>query len=129
GGNLNSSARSSQAADLQKLYDTNAQQIADQALSYETQSRNAVEDARSNLISTLNATGDVEGAVNSALARSAALSKPEAYSPLANLFSDFTSGLGIQAAQERAAAMSNGAYKSAVNTGLFGGNRRAVTVA
>lgn len=128
GGNLNSSARSEKAGELQRLFDLNNQQIADQALSYETQSRNAVEDARANLISTLNATGDAEGAANSALARATALSQPAAYSPISNLFADFTSGLGIQAAQERTAAASGGSYTIPFNTGLFGGSGRVKTV-
>jgi len=120
GGNLNSSVRGEKAADLQKLYDLNMQDVADKALSYETQARNNVEDARANLITTLNATGDAEQAASSAIARSQALSQPAAYSPLGQLFADFTNTLGIQAAQERAAAASGGTYKSPYNTGLFG---------
>lgn len=120
GGNLNSSMRGEKAADLQKLYDLNTQDVADKALSYETQARNSVEDARANLITTLNATGDAEQAASSAIARSQALSQPAAYSPLTQLFTDFTNTLGIQAAQERAAAASGGSYKPTYNTGLFG---------
>jgi hypothetical protein len=112
---------------LQQLYDTNKQKVAEDALAYSTQAKTSVEDARANLIGTLNATGDAEGAANSALARSAALSQPAAYSPLGQLFTDFTSALGIQAAQERAAAASGGAYKSNYDTGLFG-NAGRVTV-
>lgn len=124
GGNLNSSTRGDQASELQKLFDINQQQVADRALSYENQARNAVEDARSGLIATLNATGDAQGAANSAINRSIALSQPDAYSPLGQLFVDFTSGLGSQAAQERAAAASGGLYTSPYNTGLFGNTGR-----
>lgn len=116
-GLLDSSARGEKLGDLQKLYDTQKQAIADKALSYETGARNSVEDARANLIQTLNATGDAEGAANSALARSQALSQPDAYSPLGQLFTDFTNGLGIQAAQERSYAA--GGPKPLYNTGLF----------
>jgi len=128
GGNLDSSVRGQQTADLQKQYDLANQQIADQAISYEKDARNSVEDARSNLIATLNATGDVQGAVNSALARSTALSQPQAFSPLANLFADFTAGLGTQAAMERANAYSGGLVKSRYNTGLFAPNPNSVKV-
>jgi hypothetical protein len=114
---LDSSARGEKLGDLQKLYDTQKQAVADKALSYETSARNSVEDARANLIQTLNATGDAEGAANSALARSQALSQPDAYSPLGQLFTDFTNGLGIQAAQERSYAA--GGAKPLYNTGLF----------
>ncbi|MGN6451332.1 MAG: hypothetical protein ACTHLK_22610 [Brucella intermedia] len=119
-GNLDSSMRADKSAELQKMYDLNKQKIADEALSYETQARNAVEDARSGLISTLNATGDAQGAANAALARSQALSQAPAYNPLSQLFTDFTAGLGTQAAMERAEAASQGGYKSKYNTGLFG---------
>lgn len=118
-GTLDSSIRAERAAELQKAYDLNQQQIADQALSYETEARNAVEGARSNLVSTLNATGDAEGAANAALARSQALSQPVAFSPLTNLFADFTSTLGRQAAFERANHYSGGQTGARYDTGLF----------
>lgn len=105
GGLLDSSARGSRAADLQQLYDLNTQQVSDQALNYETEARNAIEDARSSLIQQLNVTGDVQGAVNAARARSQALSQPPAFSPLSNLFSSFTEGLGNRMAHERADMM------------------------
>jgi hypothetical protein len=125
-GLLDSSVRGDKLSELQKLYDLQKQQIADKALSYETTARNSVEDARANLISTLNATGDAEGAASSALARSQALSAPADYSSLGQLFTDFTSTLGTQAAQERSYAA--GGPKPAYNTGLFGSTGR-VTVA
>lgn len=118
-GTLDSSIRANKFGELQKLYDTNKQQIADKALGYETEARTNAENARSNLLTTLNATGDAEGASNSALSRAAALSAPEAYSPLSQLFASFTQTLGTQAAQEKAAAMSGGSYTPKYNTGLF----------
>ena len=122
---LNSSARGEKTGKLQRLYDLNSQDIGDQALSHSTQARNAVEDARSNLIATLNATGDSEGAANSALNRASALSQPAAYDPLGQLFANFTSGLGIQAAQEQSFAA--GGPRPRYDTGMFGGRSR-VTV-
>lgn len=119
-GTLDSSIRAEKAGELQKLYDTNKQQVADQALTSENEARNAVEGARTDLIQMLNVTGDAEGAANSAINRATALSQPQTFSPLSKLFADFTSGLGQQAAQERAAAMSGGAYVPKYNTGLFG---------
>ena len=125
-GLLDSSARSAKEGELKRLYDTNAQQIADQALASSTKSRNAVESARSDLISTLNATGDVTGAVNSATARASALSQPEAYSPLGQMFGNFLQGIGTQAALERAdiktryeAYQSGGQIRPTYQTGLF----------
>lgn len=126
-GLLDSSARSEKSADLQKLYDLNTQKVADDALSYSTNAKTSVEDARANLITTLNATGDATGAANSALTRASALSQPASYSALGQLFTDFTNTLNTQAAQERAAAASNGSYTPSYNTGLFG-NAGRVTV-
>lgn len=123
-GNLDSSARAEKQSELQKLYDTQKRAVADKALGYETSSRNSVEDARANLISTLNATGDQQGAVNSALARSSALSRPPAYDPLGPLFVDFTNGLGMQAAQERSQAA--GGPASRYNIGLYNNPGRTV---
>ncbi len=126
-GLLDSSARGQKEGELQKMFDTNRQAITDQAISQESQSRNAVEDARSGLVTMLNATGDAQGAANSALARSAALSQPQAFSPLTNLFADFTGALATQAQQERAAAMSGGLVKPAFNTGLFSSGKPVVS--
>lgn len=127
-GTLDSSVRGQKTGDLQQSYDLNKQQISDQALASSTEARNATEDARANLIATLNATGDAKGAANSALARSSALSKPAAYSPLTNLFADFTSTLGTQAALERANYYSGGQTGSRYSTGLFAPSSGAVKV-
>lgn len=118
GGVMNSSVRSAKEAELQQKAGLARQQMGDQALSYGTQARNNVENARSGLISTLNATGDAQGAVNSAMSRATALSAPPSYSAVGQLFTDFLSGLGTQAAAEKATAMSGGAYKSPYNLGL-----------
>lgn len=127
-GLLDSSSRASKEAELQKTYDLNKQQIADQALSYKTQAQNNVEDARANLIATLNSTGDAEGAANSAITRASALSKPAAYSPLADLFANFTSTLGTQAALEKANYYSGGQTGVKYPTGLFAPKGNAVVV-
>lgn len=127
-GTLDSSVRGQKAGELRKLFDLNRQQIADQALASESEARTAVEDARSGLVATLNATGDATGAANSALARSAALSKPAAYSPLSNLFADFTAGLGTQAALEKANYYSGGQTGVRYHTGLFAPKTGSVKV-
>ncbi len=76
----------------------------------------------------LNATGDAQGAAQAALARSTALSQPGTYSPLAQLFQDSTGMLAQQAAAERAAYYSGGAYAPRFNTGLFTPRSSSVTV-
>jgi hypothetical protein len=67
----------------------------------------------------------VTGAVNGATARSQILSAVPGYSPIASLFSDFTAGLGQQAAAERAFSYGAGP-RPAVNTGLFSPRSGAV---
>jgi len=125
-GLLDSSVRGSKAADLQKKYDLTKQQVGDQALSYENQTKASVEDARANLIAMLNATGDAQGAANSAITRASALTQPAAFSPLSNLFADFTSTLGAQAALEKANYYSGGQTGSRYNTGLFAPSKNSV---
>jgi hypothetical protein len=125
-GLTNSSVRGEQAGRLQELYDRNMQQVTNEALSREQQQRNAVEGARSDLVSMLQTTGDAQGATNQALSRASMLSQPQPFSPLGQLFTDFTAGLGTQAAMERAGAMSGGRFQPRYNTGLFGAPSGAV---
>ena len=125
-GLLNSSVRGEQSGRLQRLYDSNRQQITNEALSREQQQRNAVEGARSDLVSMLQTTGDAQGAASQALSRANMLSQPQPFSPLGQLFTDFTAGLGTQAAMERAGAMSGGRFQPRYNTGLFGAPSSAV---
>jgi hypothetical protein len=66
-------------------------------------------------------------AANSAISRSAILSQPAAYSPVGQLFADFTGALGTQAAAERAFAYGGGP-RPTFNTGLFGPRAGAVKV-
>lgn len=126
GGQLDGSARASLAGELQKKYDLQRQKIQDDALNFRTSAMTNVEDARANLIATLNATGDAQGAANSALSRAAALSQPAAYSPISNLFADFTGALGTQAAAER--AYSYGGPAPTYTTGWFGPKSGSVAV-
>ena len=126
GGQLSGSTRADLAGELQKKYELQRQKVQDDALNYRTQAMTNVEGARSDLIGTLNATGDAEGAATSAIARADALSQPANYSPLTNLFADFTGTLGTQAAAER--AYSYGGPKPTYNTGLFGTPKGAVKV-
>lgn len=127
-GQLEGSARAQQQSELQKLYDLESQNIADKALDYENKSRTDVENARSDLISTLNATGDATGAANSALARSAALSQPEAYSPLADLFTSYTNALGTSAAAERARSYGWGSTQQTGTPTWYGAPSSSVSV-
>lgn len=129
-GQLGGSVRASQEGELTKAFDLQSQNIADQALNYENEARTNVENARSDLLSMLSATGDAKGAVTSALARSQALSQPATYSPLTDLFSEFTGALGTASAAERARAYGWGAPSSGAPSGVisYGTPSGAVTV-
>jgi len=125
-GLLNSSVRGEQSGRLQRLYDSNRQQITNEALSREQQQRNAVEGARSDLVSLLQTTGDARGVASQALSRANMLSQPQPFSPLGQLFTDFTAGLRTQAALERSELLSGGRFQPRYNTGLFGVPRNTV---
>lgn len=125
-GLMNSSVRGDQTSKLQRLYDQNNQQLTNEALSREQQQRNSVEGARADLISMLQTTGDAQGAANQALSRASILSAPQPFSPVGQLFQDFTAGLGTQAAMERASSVSGGRFQPRYNTGLFGAPTGAV---
>ncbi len=126
-GNLNSSANAVKGGELTKLYDTNKRNVVDQANTFVNQTKANVEDARQGLIQTLNATGDAEGAASGAIRRAQSLSAPPSYSPIGQLFTDFTAGLGQQAAAERAAYYSGTPSLARYNTGIFTPGRVKVT--
>lgn len=126
-GMLQSSVRAKKEADLRKKYNVNRQQVADQGLNFKTQAKNSVEDARANLIATLNATGDTEGAVKMAMTRAQALSAPDNYSPLGQMFSSFTGALGQQADVEKQAALAS-QFGGTGGASLFNRNKNAVRV-
>ncbi|MDV2964524.1 hypothetical protein RZ532_00930 [Nitratireductor aquimarinus] len=124
-GTLDSSIRSETTGKLQEARDKSLADLFDKANEYEANSRNKIEDARADLISQLQVTGDATGAANAALARAGALATPPAYSPLDQLFTDFTSTLATQAALERAEAFGS-PVRPRYNTGLFGVSPGAV---
>lgn len=124
-GLVDSSVAGEQNAELARQYGIGLQNVTDKARESETNARNSIESARSDLMTTLQATGDATGAANSAIARAGALSREPAYSPVAQLFTDFTDGLSTQAALERAEAATGRDY-ARYRTGLFGTPTTAV---
>lgn len=126
-GTLDSSIRTGQEGELQRLYGTERQNILDQGLDYSREARTGVEDARGDLIRNLQATGDAKGAVDGAINRASILAKPPAYSPVTQLFGDFTSGLGQQLALERSYSLGSG-VKPRYSTGLFNVPSSSVSV-
>lgn len=127
-GALDSSSRVDRESDLRRTYDTQLQSIADQGMGYATEAERSVEDARSSLVSSLNATGDSAAASQGALSQAQILSAPPTYSPLGQMFTDFSATLEQQAALERANAATGGAISPRFNTGLFSPSSSAVRV-
>ena len=93
GGNLDSSTGAAQAGKLtQKINDARAG-VAEGAFGAAQQARQDVEGNRSDLIRMLEGGGNIANVANTATARSMALSKPPPYSPLTDLFANFTGQL------------------------------------
>lgn len=124
-GTLDSSIRSDTFGKLEEAHGTALQELYDKGREYQVSGQDAVENARADLVSQLQVTGDSSGAANAALARSKALATPPTYSPVQQLFQDFTSGLATQAALERAEAYGS-PTRPRYNTGLFGASPNAV---
>lgn len=124
-GLTDSTIRADKAADLSELYTLNKQDIADKAHRAATDARSGVEGARNDLLLTLQSTADAAGAGKQALARAKVLSQPEAYSPLEDMFTQFTSTLSTQAALERAYAAGSG-VKPRYSLGIYGPSSSSV---
>jgi hypothetical protein len=88
-GNLDSSAASDKAAELQQEVNKQRIGVANEGLNQANALRGQVENTRGNVVAELNATGDSEAAANSALRQSQALNQPAGFSPLGNLFLNF----------------------------------------
>lgn len=126
-GLTDSSVRADRTADLSELYELNRQDVVDRSRQVAKEARGGVEDARNDLLLTLQSTADAEGAARGALSRASVLSQPEAYSPLEDLFLQFTSGLSTQAALERAYAAGSG-QKPRYSMGIYGPSSSSVQV-
>lgn len=97
GGNLDSSTGNKQAADLtQKVNDARGA-VAEGAFGAGQQARSDVEGNRGDLIQMLQGGGNLANAANTAQARALALTKPPPYSPLTDLFANYTGQLANSA--------------------------------
>lgn len=92
-GLLSSSAAIDKNAELGQEFDQNRIDITNKGFDVAKNARQNVEQARGSIVSQLNATGDDQAAANAAIRQSQALSMPQGYSPLGQLFLNFTSGL------------------------------------
>jgi hypothetical protein len=120
-GGAQSSAAAQQRADLERKAMTARQGVMDRADSSTQDMRNSVEAARASLVDMLNQTGSAASTMDQARSRVAALSAPQSYSPLADLFSSGAGIAGQQKALEDAWNASNGAT-TRPNYFVFGTN-------
>lgn len=89
-GNIQGSAGAETLADLFKDYNRHARAIADQAIGQREKLRADVARSRSDLIAQLEGGAGIESVAQSANARAAALTQPQPYSPIADLFAQWT---------------------------------------
>lgn len=92
-GGLTSSAGNQSIADLENQYNLQRQQVTSGAIDAENQAKSDLENNRSQLISNLEAGSGVESTAQTAMARAAAMTAPKVYSPLGDVFSQFTNNL------------------------------------
>lgn len=110
-GILQSSAAQKKNAELSNDFDQSRIDLAGKAQDTANASRTNVENTRSTLVNQLNATGDDSAAAAAAVRQATALNQPTGFSPLGQLFADFTSGLsaiGSNAANSYSGLISRG---------------------
>jgi len=88
-----SSAAIRQTNDLLEEFNRQRQAIIDNASAYSNRSRASVEDTRNSLYNQLQSSADPAAAAASAASQSQILNQPEPFSPLGQVFADFTSTL------------------------------------
>lgn len=92
-GLLRSQAGIDKNAELSGEFDQSRLDIANKAQTASSKARSDVEGTRASLVSQLNATGDDQAAANAAMRQATALNSPEGFSPMGELFANFTQGL------------------------------------
>lgn len=88
-----SSAGAGKNAELSDEFDQSRLDIANKGFDVENQARANVENIRSSLVSQLNATGDDQAAAAAAVRNADALNRPEGFSPLGQVFLNFSDAL------------------------------------
>lgn len=123
-GNLDSSAAIKRNSDLNAEIDEARVGITNEGINQANTLRNSVENTRGAIVAELNATGDAQSAAQSAQRQIQNLSQPAGFSPLGNLFVNFSNsvaGIGANAG--------NGYSGFARGSGLFSpssGSQRVV---
>lgn len=107
-GNLTGSAGAQQLSDLKKFYDTQKLSLTNQALDATNQLRGNIDQRKSQLYADNRAAADPGSAASAAASAAQYLQPTAPTSPLANVFADFFSNLGNQAALKSVQRLSEG---------------------
>jgi hypothetical protein len=91
------SAYQREAGNLERDYSRELSNLSDKSLDFANAQRGAVENNRSDLIGMANSGTDASSLATQTAARLAALNKPPAYSPIADLFSKYSAQAGSYA--------------------------------
>jgi len=100
-GNLQSSTRAEKMADLQEQYNQQKLNILNTGMDYANSARSNIDAARNELYTQNQSLADPNLISGNAAARAAQLNQMPSFSPLGQLFADFTQGLSTQADLER----------------------------
>ena len=119
-GNLTGSAGATQLSDLKKFYDTQKMSMTNQSLDAVNQLRGNIDQRKSQLYADNRAAADPGSAAAAAASAAQYLQPTAPTSPLANVFADFFSNVGNQAALKSVQRLTEG-------TGVqsFGGGRKS----
>lgn len=121
--NIDSSAGIDRMGDLQRTLADKKAMISGQARDARLQQKGRVESTRSDLYSQLSGTADPVSAANSAIALSSSLNALPQYSPIADLFANFT-GQAANAVQAKRAGYEP--RLAPISFGSSGGSARVV---
>jgi hypothetical protein len=92
-GNLSSSFGARELARLAEDKEMNRRRIIDESIKYGSDQRKALEDTRGNLIGQLESGAGIENVAGQAAAQARAMTAPPAFSPLGDLFKNYTAAV------------------------------------
>ena len=118
-GTLNSTMAGQRSADLTKQYDLEKAGLVSNAESDAANLRNSVTTQKSSLLNQLNASGDATQAADNALAATQQIyAQRPVYSPLGNLFTGITQGVGNYIGSNQAASFKNAYFGNSGNNAV-----------
>lgn len=127
-GGLDSSAGAKKFGDLTADYGIQKQQIADRAIGAQQDLKGNVERNRSELVQQLETGSGVESTGATALARAGSLSAPAQFSPLGDLFAQYTGNVAQSVALQKGGFAGYGFTKDLAGRGASSGASSQKTI-